>query len=165
MKEMNKTTKITTLVILILVVAAGSFYGGMMLGKKQNKNGFPGGNFVGQHQGMMAGQQAKGGNRGAGGFISGEIISVENKSITIKTQNGGSKIIFFSDSTSIGKAITGSFTDLITGQFITAGGTPNSDGSITATQIQIRPQDSTADKNQPIGQPAPNQEPVPSPVQ
>ena len=57
----------------------------------------------------------------------------------IKIKNGSSKIIYFSDSTAIGKATQGSITDLEVGQQIMINGEKNSDGSLAAKNIQIRP--------------------------
>ena len=96
--------------------------------------------------------------RGAeGGFTAGEIISKDNpeggqasygasKSVTIKIPNGGSKIIFFSDSTEINKSARGSADDLEIGKTISISGSANPDGSITAETIQLRP---TTNRNQP----------------
>lgn len=77
--------------------------------------------------------------RGMGRPVSGEIISSDDKSITVKLQDGSSKIVLFSDKTTINKASEGSKDDLKTGEKVVAYGTENSDGSITAANIQLNP--------------------------
>ena len=89
----------------------------------------------------MAGRQ--GGTRGernSGGFVVGEIILKDDKSVTVKLNDGGSKIIFTSDSTSVTKSAQGALSDLQIGTQILANGMPNQDGSITAQTIQLSPQ-------------------------
>lgn len=129
--------------IAIFVIAAGAgFYGGVKY--DQNKTaqtrqqrvagfGIAGANGT---RGM------RGGANGAG-FTGGQIISKDDKSITIKTQDGGSKIVFLAASTKIDKSVAGAVTDLSTNQQVTVTGAANSDGSITAQTIQIRPQTPT----------------------
>jgi len=116
--------KIITIIVALTVVVAGSFYGGMLYEKnKFSKTGIArGGNLPGADgqrrpggAGGFAG--ARGGAAGeSGGFVAGEIISKDEKGITVKTSDGGSKIIFFSDSTTVGKSVSGSADDLVSGQ-------------------------------------------------
>ena len=69
--------------------------------------------------------------------VSGEIISLSDQSLTVKLQDGSSKIIFYSDSTKINQTTEGSKTDLQSGASVTIIGTTNSDGSVTAQSISL----------------------------
>lgn len=142
---MNKTIIIA--VVAVVVVGAGAFYGGMRYANaKAPASGS--GNFANltpeqraaraQQFGAAGGRGAGGGNRGAG-FTTGEILSKDDKSITVKMVDGGSKIIFFSDSTQIMKSAAGSPSDLTVGQQVVANGSANQDGSLTAQSLQLRP--------------------------
>jgi len=130
--------KIIPIIIALIVVAGGSFYGGMSYQKSKN----PLGNFSRQNfQGNAAGAFTQGaGNRGAGaGFLSGEVITKDNQSLTLKMQDGSSKIIFFSSSTTISKTAEGTVNDVEIGKQIMVTGQQNSDGSYTAKTIQLSP--------------------------
>jgi hypothetical protein len=145
---MNSKNIIITIVIA-LVIGAGAFYGGTIYEKNSlNTQGLlrsaNGGNRqFGQGQGGPGGQGrpgSMGANRnGDGSFTVGQIIAKDDKSITIKSNDGSSKIIFFSDSTTIGKTTQGSATDLNNGENVMVNGQANPDGSIAAQSIQIRP--------------------------
>ena len=135
--------------VVVAVVAVAAFYGGMQYAKSKTvSQGFQrGGNLSGagdrqqrrtQGSGMSKGENAPGGFAG-GDFIAGEIISKDDTSVTVKTRDGGSRIIYFSDTTAIGKAEKGVGSDLATGQQVTVGGKSNDDGSFAAQNIQIRP--------------------------
>ena len=135
---MKKTSLIAAVVVVAIALAGGSFYTGMVYGKGQNSRigyfGAAGANL----QGMRG---AKNGANGAA-LISGSILSKDDSSITMKLpNNGGSKIIFFSDTTQISKFASGTADDLVMGTQVSITGTTNSDGSITAQSIQIRPVD------------------------
>ena len=144
------------IVLAVLLVGSGAFYGGMKYAQGKTptnvgRSGMGMGNFANltpeerQARLQQFGATGMGGNRGTrgpngagGGFSGGEIIAKDDKSITIKLQDGGSKIVFLSASTTVMKAITGSPADLTVGTQVSAGGSANSDGSITAQSIQIR---------------------------
>ncbi|HWA32359.1 MAG TPA: hypothetical protein VG694_02835 [Candidatus Paceibacterota bacterium] len=86
------------------------------------------------------GQSAAGGNRGVvTSATNGEIISSDQKSITIKLPSGGSKIIFIDSNTKVSKVVDGAKSDLAKGTNVTVNGAVNSDGSMNASSIQIRP--------------------------
>ncbi len=135
-------------VVVGIIILAGTFYGGMTYGKSQtptqNTNGL---GFNMQNRTSQFGINGRG-NRMGGGFVGGEIISKDDKSITVKIMNNdpngtntttGSKIIFFDTSTTVSKTATGSLKDLAVGTQVSVQGTANSDGSVTAKTIQIRP--------------------------
>ena len=94
----------------------------------------------GMGQGQYAGHGMGGGSRFSnGGIAAGTILSQDSTGITLKLQNGGSKIVIFGASTSVLKSVAGALTDLSVGQNVTVMGTANPDGSITAASVQIRP--------------------------
>lgn len=125
---MNKSTTI----IVVLVLIAVSFYGGT----KYNQSKTPArGNFGTFTNGGQRGGRGAG---AGGGFVSGDIISKDETSVTVKMRDGGSKIIFISDSTAVIKSVSGKISDLSVGEEITSMGTANTDGSISAQSIQIR---------------------------
>jgi hypothetical protein len=132
---MKKT--LLSILVVAVVVGGGSFYGGMKYA--ENKAVSDRQQRIQQFGGSGTGFRNGGsGNRTAGGFASGEILSKDDKSITIKMRDGGSKIIFFSDTTEIGKFVNGASSDLEVGKNVSVIGTANSDGSVTAQTIQLR---------------------------
>ncbi len=114
-----------------VVIAALVFWGGMQYGQS-NAQSSTRGNFSGARTGRQGGFMS-------GGFVGGEVISVDDKSITLKMQDGSTRFVFFSPSTKISKSVDGTISDVAAGKQISVTGTANSDGSMTAQSIQIRP--------------------------
>ncbi|MFA6552008.1 MAG: hypothetical protein WCT19_00735 [Candidatus Paceibacterota bacterium] len=73
-----------------------------------------------------------------GGLTSGQIISKNGTSITLKSRDGNTKIVLYSPDVSILKTASGTPQDLISGTEVNVVGTANSDGSVTAQSIQVR---------------------------
>lgn len=155
---MKKTLLIA---VAVAIIAGGSaFYGGMKYqASKTTKDrqqmaqpfGDPAGWRGGTSTGRTTGRNLNG-RAGGANLVGGEIIAKDDKSITVKLpdrqnpagqalsgQEGGSKIIFFSESTKITKSAEGLLSDLAIGQTVSVGGKQNSDGSFTAETIQLRP--------------------------
>lgn len=135
---MNKLLLVA--VAVVVVVGGGAFYGGMKyaqgkaVSNRQQMFGQTGANISGGFTGGRGGQGAIG-----GGLVSGDIIFKDNQSITVKMRDGSSKIVFFSDATEISKFVAGASADLGVGKTVSVMGKTNSDGSITATSVQLRP--------------------------
>jgi hypothetical protein len=129
-----KKRLIITFVALVLV-GAGAFFGGMKYSQNKITQGFA--------QRMQAGignRTGIAGDRAGTGFITGDIIFKDDKSITVKLRDGGSKIIFYSDTTELSKFASGTLSDLEVGKSVSVNGKTNQDGSITAQSIQLRPE-------------------------
>jgi len=143
---MNKL--ITIVIATAVVVGGGAFFGGMKYAESKSLRGrVSQADFQNlqnlspeerQQRLQELGANAGAGFRGGGGFTAGEIIARDDKSVAVKLQDGGSKIVFLSDSTEITKSAAGTFNDLEIGNNITVNGTANSDGSVTAQTIQLR---------------------------
>jgi hypothetical protein len=121
--------------VIWLAVAIIAFAGGMYYGKTTASSSLAGraGSFASSTRGGFGG---RGGN--GGGFVTGQIVSKDAQSLTVRLPNGNSEIVFYSSSTSVIKPSPASVSDLTAGTNVVIGGTQNSDGSVTAQTIQVR---------------------------
>ena len=119
-------------IILVLVVGGGAFYGGMRYQESRRPAFNRQFNGTGMRNGGQAGLQN---NRP----VNGEIIAADDKSITVKMQDGSSKIVLITTATTINKAAEGTKDDLKTGERVAVFGSTNSDGSVTAQNVQLNP--------------------------
>jgi hypothetical protein len=123
-----------------VLVLVGVFYGGVSYGKSKNSIAL---RSNGQNNfGQMMGGTGRVVNRnimGFSGLISGEILSMDKESITLKQRDGGSKIVFYTNKTSVTKTVDGTMADLVVGKQISVVGKSNTDGSVSAESLQIRP--------------------------
>ena len=141
------------LTVLIIVAGAGGFFGGRQYEKSKLPAPFRNANFNARNvNGSIFGGRGFGGQFGAGGSATrGDVTSVSGNTVTVKLANGGSRIVILSSSTQVEKSATASVSDVTVGTTINAIGTANSDGSLTATTVQLNPLTPTA------GTPAPAQ--------
>lgn len=134
---MNNTTKIIMGGIALAVLA---FWAGTAYANHRKASAAP---MMGQYgqfgnRGNLGGSAGmRGGN--AGGIVAGTVLSKTDTSITVQTQGGGSKILVLSPSTTVSKSAQGSISDVTVGSSVLATGTPNTDGSVTAQNLQLRP--------------------------
>ncbi len=112
----------------------GSFYGGMTYAKSQTPARPTAGQFGAGRTGF-----ARGGAAG-GGAATGQIVTSDSTSMTIQLANSSStQLVLLGNSTTIAKTVAGSSADLTPGTNVIVVGQANSDGSITAQSVQIRP--------------------------
>lgn len=133
------TKIIAIMVVGAVIIGGGSFFAGTKYqggAESPRSENFPS---MGQGGQMRSGQNGGAGMRTGqgGGMTIGEILSKDENNITVKLPDGGSKIIFFSDSTTITKSATGSSADLTVNENVVVSGSANSDGSINAQSIQL----------------------------
>lgn len=149
---MKKTIIIA--VVVAVVFGAGGFWGGMSYGKSsiaavsagvrqggfQGVMGAGGTGTGGQRAGRGTGVAGSGFDRlTAGGFLAGQVVSKDATSVTVKLRDGGSRVALVSTSTQVLTSRPGTFDDVSVGEQITIQGTANSDGSVSAQSIQVRP--------------------------
>ncbi len=146
---MNKNMIITA--VVVVVVGAGGFVGGMKYQEsrlpatgafRRTINGTSNqGQFQGMRQNVQGGPTGQGMNKAFGSTrpIMGEIIAQDDKSITVKLQDGSTRIVFLADSTTINKADQASKSDLKVGEKVNVFGTQSPEGTYTAQNIQLNP--------------------------
>jgi hypothetical protein len=127
--------KIVTTAVIALVVGFGAGYlthtsPAQTQGTRGTLAGANGGNFGG----MM-----RGGATAGGGFLTGTVAAKDSGSITLNTRDGSSHVVLITPATTVSKSVTGAVSDVSVGATIIVSGTTNSDGSVSATLIQLRP--------------------------
>lgn len=140
-KTVKKNKGTITIIVITLVALGAGFFGGVQFQKSQKIKtpfGFQGGLQNG------TGRTTDIGNNGTNGMVrngnqpvSGEITSIDDTGITIKTSDGGSKIVIFSSSTKVNKTTEGSKSDLIKGATVMVIGTTGTDGTVTAQTVNV----------------------------
>ena len=141
---MNKksTQIIVAIIVLFVGVGIGWAYAKSSAAPVAATSGY-----TGTFAGRTGGTGGFAGRTGAGGgAVVGTIVSVDPTSISVALPNStstsattGSTVVLYSDGTNILKSIVGSSADLQVGDSVVVQGTANSDGSVSANTIQIRP--------------------------
>jgi hypothetical protein len=140
---MNRNAWLLVIIALVVGAGAGYFAPHAGAGPGERLSGVPGGS------GMYQVRTGTGGKFTNSNVTTGTIIAKSTDSITVElggqnasSTNGtvtGSKIVLYDSSTQVGEFTSGTTNDLKIGQNVTVNGTQNSDGSLTAQTIQIRP--------------------------
>ena len=126
----NNITILIAVLCLVLGFGGGYFFKNYQVGKMRP-------NFGGQLGDRQRNGQVP--QAGFGGMTLGEVISLDEKSMTVKMQDGGTKMIILGDSTTYTKTQSIEKSGLSIGNQVRVSGNANSDGSITAQNVQINP--------------------------
>jgi len=132
----NNTVIIIAIISLALGFGGGYLFKNYQVGKMRPNFGSQLPDRQRNGQGL---QNVQGPQAGFGGIVMGEIISQDENSITVKIQDGGTKIVILGDSTTYSKTQSIEKTELSTGNQVRVFGNVNSDGSVTAQDVQINP--------------------------
>ncbi len=129
-ENMNKNMMVVVAVVLIIVAAAGGFFAGLMYQKNQTPalGTTSRGNFA-----------ARAGQNAAFRPVRGQVLSMSDTTLTVKMSDGSTKIVVLSSSTAFMQSTKAALTNVKTGDTVNVVGTVNSDGSVTAQDVQINP--------------------------
>lgn len=132
------------IVVAVSVIAGGvGFFGGMQYQKSNTVAQGPGGQMrdgsFGERPDGAVGMNGGVPGMAGGGVtpVSGEIVDVDDSSITVQTRDGGNKIVIYSGSTTVNTTTEGSAADLVAGEEIMVIGTEGDNDTITAETISI----------------------------
>lgn len=125
--QKNKITIIVGVACIVVGLVGGFFIGKASGGNKLAGNFASGARQFGARNGSQSGL-----------LVVGQVSAVDAQSVTVTLRDGGSDVIFYSTSTPITKSVEASSSDLAVGQNVIVSGSQNSDGSLTANNVQIR---------------------------
>ncbi len=132
-----KTQHYLLIGLTTVIVAVIGFYAGMKYQQNQRStfnrdvNNPNSRQFIGQN-----GQRPNGGNFRP---VNGEVIATDADSFTVKLPDESSKIVVISDQTPVSVSQPVSVGEITIGDRIMVLGTENSDGSLTAQNVQLNP--------------------------
>ena len=133
-------------IIVVIVVAGGCFWGGMTYAASKTPSAAArfagaGGTFAGR-----TGATGFGGATAGGGGTVGTVIQVGNGTFTVQlpsststTATTGTKLVLVDNATEIDELESVPVSNIQVGQTVTVAGTANSDGSVTASSVMLRP--------------------------
>ena len=132
-------------VIIVIVVAGGAFWGGMTYAASQTPTAAS--RFAGAGGAAFAGRTGAAGFAGAaGGGTVGTVIAIGSGTFTVQlpsststTATTGTKLVLVDSATEIDELESVPVSNIQVGQSVTVAGTANSDGSVTASSVMIRP--------------------------
>ncbi len=129
--------KIILIMLVIAVICGGVGY--KIGGKISQVKRFAQFGQMGQKDGQMPRlRQGFGGQVGQGRrHTEGEILSVDDKGVTVKLADGSSKIVLFSDKTTYALSTTADKSKVVVGQKVDIVGDLNTDGSVSAASVQL----------------------------
>ena len=133
----NKDVVATAVVALIVGLGVGYYAHGLMTPSRTGFSGaFPSGLAANGQLQRTGGATTRG---TMGGLLSGTVVSKDASSITLNTRDGSSHVVLITPATTVSKSASGTLADVTTGSNITVSGTAASNGTISATLIQLRP--------------------------
>ena len=139
--SVSKSNLIISAILIAAVFFGAGYFTSNTFGGPRAPNGMQfatsGGN--GQRQGAQAMRSGVARNA-VGGFVNGELVKKDSTSFSIKQRDGNMKLVLITSSTKAMKMSEGALSDFATGQQVMVTGSTNSDGSITAQTVQIRPE-------------------------
>lgn len=109
----------------------------MLSGRSGQTMNFRGNNGDGQKNTKVNGNVPS--MMGRGGATSGEVTAKDDKSITIKMNDGSSRMVILSDKTTYRMSSDASLDKVVVGTKVAAFGEASADGSVVASNVEINP--------------------------
>ncbi len=142
----NTKTNQTIILVASIILSLGVGYFAGTKYKSNNKQEFVN-QFNQRNRDQFGGSRQSTGAMGQksagmpGGFrpVIGEIIASDGKTVTVKLNDGSTKLVLIGSSTTISTAQVTDISSLKTGEKVSVFGTQNPDGSTTAQNIQLNP--------------------------
>ncbi len=148
MKDIKKNPMLAGSIVAIICAVLG-FFGGMkyqqtkipMFGRS-GQNNMSGGiqNTADNKQTGTVKNTKNGTGMGFGGMQIGTVSSIDDTSMTVKLQDGSSKIVILSGTTNYKTTIAAAKSDIKIGDTIAVSGSTNTDGSVSAQSVQLNPE-------------------------
>lgn len=139
------TTKQLALTAVVVVIVGGIGFGAGMKYQSSRQpawgrlgaTGNRAGNMMRPSGGREAGGQLM--NRLGGRPVAGEVIAINDNTLTIKSPDGSTRLVVLSETTNINQATTADKSEIKVGSNVAVFGSDNSDGSVTAQNVQLNP--------------------------